>query len=506
MSTTFWLIVSMPATAQFTNAVIANNVTSITSTPTILNNDILDDASRNCRVTAFSDATGSGSGIMWECFVGAPISGNCPLNYYSIYSKATVNYIDVSLVKDINTGDIHALTVYSVNSVLGNQWILEDFIWTGTAFVSNPSIPQWSIAYGNFGTTIHIDANTSGEFIVVYDDASNNVYHITGILAGGINLFGAITDSQNSTNPDVTISHDLSGNSYIYMTFINTGILTIQEDYFSVAIGFPILNPNSIFNSGIIVNRPRISSPNIYGGALEYEVVFECTNIARTYYEIRGYNSAAAIGYKYNIGTFVPGGNTTSVPNHHPVVSYDQNNFINVGWVLDNSSGAISGAYKSHYPIILPCDNLGNPIISTYWEMPTAGSNFGNSYNLPFIALSSRHSLINDQSYISTYSFTRSEFLTKWTSINSSSSLKIASAKNSVESNLQTFIQTADPLSKYQTTIWNTEGREISNRYLNISEIENFIKSNLAKFPIGIYYTRLVNDKHQTAFTGKINN
>jgi hypothetical protein len=505
MAITIGIFVSTATSAQFTNAVIADNVYSLSTTPTIVNNDILDDGNDTYRVTAFSDAVGPRSGIMWECnFAGNYYTGDLPLNYYSVYSGAVVNYIDVSIVKDINV--IHALAVFSVNSIYGNQWLLEDFIWNGSAFISNPSIPQWSIAYGNFGTTIHIDANTNGEFIVVYDDAGGNVYHITGILAGGINLFGVMTDSQNSTNPDVTISHDLSGNSYIYMTFINTGILTIQEDYFSVAMGFPILNPNSIFNSGIIVSRPRISSPNIYGGAFEYEVVYECTNNARTYYEIRGYNNASAIGYKYNIGTFVPGGNTTSVPNHHPVLAYDQYNHVNVGWVLDNSTGAISGAFQSHYPIVVPCDNTGTPTVSTYWETPRPGANFGNYFSIPYLALSGRHSLTYDSTFVSTYSLTNADFLTKRAIINSASSLKVADVKNTSTNNLQVFIQTADPLSKYKTTIWNTEGREVSSRNLNLSEIENFIKSNLDNLPSGIYFTRLINDKNQTAFAGKISN
>ena len=37
-------------------------------------------------------------------------------------------------------------------------------------------------------------------------------------------------------------------------------------------------------------------------------------------------------------------------------------------------------------------------------------------------------------------------------------------------------------------------------------EIEFFIKSILDKWPSSIYFTRLINDKNQTAFTCKINN
>jgi hypothetical protein len=507
MATTIGLFVSTATSAQFTNAVIADNVYSLSTTPTIVNNDILDDGNDTYRVTAFSDAVGPRSGIMWEChYAGNNYTNSLMLNYYSIYSRAVVNYIDVSVVKDINSNVIHALAVFSVNSIYRNQWILEDFIWNGTAFVSNPSIPQWSIAYGNFGTTIHIDANTNGEFIVVYDDASGQLYHITGFIAGGVNLLSVYADQNFSLSPDVTISHDLFGNSFVYESAIISGVLSINEGDFSniSSNSFSINNP--INNLGVIVSKPRISSPNFLGGANEYEVVFECTNNARTYYEIRGYNNAAGFGFKYNIGTFVPGGNTTSVPNHHPVVSYDQYNNVNVGWVLDNSTGAISGAFQSHYPIVVPCDNTGTPTVSTYWETPRSGVNFGNYFSIPYLALSGRHSLTYDSSFVSTYSLTNADFLTKRAVINTASSLKVADVKNTSTNNLQAFIQTADPLSKYQTTIWNTEGREVSSRYLNLSEIENFIKSNLDELPSGIYFTRLFNDKHHTAFTSKINN
>lgn len=507
MAITIGLFVTTSTSAQFTNAVIADNVYSLSTTPSIVNNDILDEGNNTYRVTAFSDAAGPRSGIMWECFfAGNNYSGDLPLNYYSVYSGAVVNYIDVSIAKDINSNVIHALAVFSVNSIYGNQWLLEDFIWNGSAFISNPSIPQWSIAYGNFGTTIHIDANTNGEFIVVYDDAGGNLYHITGILAGGVNLFSVILDQNQSSNPDVTISHDILGNSYVYESAIVSGILTINEDQFSAVSIATFTNFSQLNNLGVIVNRPRISSPNILGGPNEYEVVFECTNNARTNYEIRGYNNAAAVGFRYNIGTFVPGGNTTSVPNHHPVVAYDQYNHVNVGWVLDNSTGAISGAFQSHYPIIVPCDNSGTPTVTTYWETPRPGANFGNYFSIPYLALSGRHSFTYDKTFVSTYSQTNSDFLTKWVPINSSSSLKLANVKNTVTNNLQTFIQTADPFSKYQTTIWNIEGQQLTSHNLNLSEITNFINSNLANLPSGIYFTRLISEKHQTAFTGKINN
>ncbi len=507
MAITIGIFVTTSTSAQFTNAVIADNVYSLSTTPTIVNNDILDDGNDTYRVTAFSDAVGPRSGIMWECnFAGNYYSGDLPLNYYSIYTGATVNYIDVSIAKDVNNPDIHALAVFSVNSIYGNQWLLEDFIWNGTAFISNPSIPQWSIAYGNFGTTIHIDANTNGEFIVVYDDAGGNLYHITGNLAGGVNLLSLYSDQVNSTFPDVTLSHDIFGNSYVYESAIISGKLTINEDQFSAVSTSSFSFFSQINNFGVIVNRPRISSPNSFGGSYEYEVVYEATNNARTYYEIRGYNNAAAFGFRYNIGSFVPGGNTTSVPNHHPVVSYDQYNNVNVGWVLDNSTGAISGAFQSHYPIVVPCDNTGTPTVSTYWETPRAGANFGNYFSIPYLALSGRHSLTYDSTFVSTYSLTNADFLTKRAIINSASSLKVADVKNTSTNNLQVFIQTADPLSKYKTTIWNTEGREVSSRNLNLSEIENFIKSNLDELPIGIYFTRLINDKNQTVFAGKISN
>jgi hypothetical protein len=507
MATTIGLFVSTATSAQFTNAVSADNVYSLSTTPTIVNNDILDDGNDIFRVTAFSDAVGPRSGIMWECyFAGNNYSGDLPLNYYSVYSGAVVNYIDVSIAKDINSNVIHALAVFSVNSIYGNQWLLEDFIWNGTAFISNPSIPQWSIAYGNFGTTIHIDANTNGEFIVVYDDAGGNLYHITGILAGGVNLFSLINNTAYGSFPDITLSHDNSNFSYAYLSYIDNSILYIDKEYFTTLNTSSFSSPSMISNIGVLVSRPRISSPNIYGGAFEYEVVFECTNNARTHYEIRGYNNTAAVGFKYNIGTFVPGGNTTSVPNHHPVVAYDQYNHVNVGWVLDNSSGAISGAFQSHYPIVVPCDNTGTPTVSTYWETPRAGANFGNYFSIPYLALSGRHSLTYDSTFFSTYSLTNADFLTKSAIINSASSLKVADVKKSSTNNLQVFIQAADPLSKYQTTIWNTQGKEVSSRYLNLDEIEIFIKSNLDNLPSGIYFTRLINDKNQTAFTGKITN
>ena len=478
MAIAIGLFVTTPTSAQFTNAVIADNVYSLTTYPSIVNNDILDDGNNTYRVTAFSDAAGPRSGIMWECFfAGNNYSGDLPLNYYSVYSGAVVNYIDVSIAKEINSNVIHALAVFSVNSIYGNQWLLEDFIWNGSAFISNPSIPQWSIAYGNFGTTIHIDANTNGEFIVVYDDAGGNLYHITGFLAGGVNLLSVYTDQANSTFPDVTLSHDILWNTYVYESAIISGILTINEDPFSSVSIATFTNFSQLNNLGVIVNRPRISSPNLLGGPNEYEVVFECTNNARTYYEIRGYNNAAAVGYKYNIGTFVPGGNTTSVPNHHPVVAYDQYNHVNVGWVLDNSTGTISGAFQSHYPIVVPCDNTGTPTVSTYWETPRPGANFGNYFSIPYLALAGRHSFTTDDTFVSTYSLTNSDFLTKWVPINSSSSLKMSETKNPPNNTLHVFLQKADPLSKYQITIWNTQGQEVSSRYLNLDEIEIF--SNL---------------------------
>jgi hypothetical protein len=399
MAITIGIFVTTSTSAQFTNAVIADNVYSLSTTPTIVNNDILDEGNDIYRVTAFSDAVGPRSGIMWECyFAGNNYTGDLPLNYYSVYSGAVVNYIDVSIVKDINV--IHALAV----------------------------------------------------------------------------------------------------------SCIRNGLVTISEDPLSSIYNSAPTTINTLSNPGVIVSRPRISSPNLLGGANEYEVVFECTNNARTYYEMRGYNNAAAVGYKYNIGTFVPRGNTTSVPNHHPVVAYDQQNNVNVGWVLDNSSGAISGAFQSLYPIVVPCDNTGTPTVSTYWETPRAGANFGNYFSLPYLALSGRHSLTYDSTFVSTYSLTNADFLTKSVIINSASSLKVADIKNASTNNLQAFIQTADPLSKYKTTIWNTEGREVSSRNLNLSEIENFIKSNLDNLPSGIYFTRLINDKNQVAFAGKINN
>lgn len=359
--------------------------TSVTVSPYNTGNDILDYNGDNYAVSVSSDL--SNAGLYWNYNNGAQTG-------YAYFAGGVTDiyHADVCLVVDqVTPFDVHAIVGWYYGGTGGiPSWYIEDYIWDG---VSSFKYVTSTFVNGGFGTTLNIDGDDLGNFIMVYDENST-IYALTGDINGGAfnmnNGGNPVPIGINSgTFPDVSIYSDgITGNQIVHLTYVDgNNDLNIEYDtYSNIAANTTAFtawtSPISPGGGGFVISNPRIASPNSSGVYDDWTVVWQEDDRTTAYY-IKGLNSNAgslSTIYTYNDGSLTLSNlPLNDVENWQPVVAYDYNTTptIWVGWNFDNRSGYYNpgGGYPdvwaSLYPIALKCDNFALPDPSfDYWQVP----------------------------------------------------------------------------------------------------------------------------------------
>jgi hypothetical protein len=461
-----------------------------------------EDGSNSYKVSVYSDEISlstSNVGIYWDVtYGGIDYTNSAFFNTYSVISDMKVKYVDVSILKDVDNGDIHSVVCYSYTSLLyGDGWTVEDFIWDTSSklFISNPNLPQLAIESGSPGYTIHIDANNNGDFIIVYDNIDGNLRCITGRVENSISINNNGVSLNSSPfsidplitgfSPDVSMSNDGGGGNFVYVSFTNFNTNTIDiysSDYPFLTTGFSGFSlHNSLYDAAEAVYTSRIASPNSNGASYEFTVVYSTTDIARNDEYIKGFNNSTANTYYYNDASSGPSGQIYSVPNRWPVVTYNSDHNVLVGWIWNNISGAytvMGSPVAAQFPIVLPCGSTGGISVTDYWIVPSSVST-GNEINL--LALSGKHAMNANEDYISFHNASTSELLTKWADVDLVSNLRNAhpASLNLQDSKANRFNDLIEaPVNFY---IFDLMGRNISKTKIDGRDINIYLNQQSRK-------------------------
>jgi hypothetical protein len=327
---------------------------------------------------------------------GKPYTGTLPFTYSNGITDP-----DVCLLTKSNSTVLAAVAYYEISS---SNYYLEIFEWkTSTMAFSSVYITNFS--HANFGTTINIDANSNldGEFAIVWDDTSNNIYAAVGNSSSAILSTNWIT---NGKNPDVSIYVD-NNSDVIHLCYINNvnGKLTVSDYNFSdLSANFVNIISGPYTYDPIILNYkwqyPRIASPGPNGGSVnEWTVVaFEHENSTSTpspNWYVRGINNGGVSTINYNLDSV----DISKVANYYVSVCYSSNyptDGIYVGWSFfhENQFSGIpiynNIIDSADYSIVVRCDKFAMPKDSLYWQVSNSIS-AGNYDISSFLSLAGRH-------------------------------------------------------------------------------------------------------------------
>ena len=529
---------------QFTPASIVDNDFTLDINPWVINNDVLDDGNISYKVTAYTDASNNlVAGIMWEVYKNGSIYKEVkPLS--NILSDQQVYDIDVCLVKDPFTGDVNALTVFSVYSEsIPSFWAMEAFRWDNGANEFTPYLttPGGNVVQtidldlrktaGEIGTSIRIDANDLSEFIIVFDNANQQVFGYTGFVYGGTSIYNNGLNFNNidpffiddGVSPDVSITrnNDLADLYITYCSYIGSsgssaGKLIVAESGY---LGLKNIVPSPTYTFNIVAapalspvpnqfDSPRIASPKIDPFNLnKYTVVYNVIEGSNRFkFYIRGYTNDYGAIQTYNNGSMGPSLNITEIVNCKPVVTYDNNDQVWVGWLINNTIGSSANfpptvipypsATDAFFPVVVKCDAVGRAMLAEYWEVPHVGSNFGSNNAIGTFAISGRNSSLELANYYSYFNSTPNgagvtNLLSKSVDIVSASSLREISKGEHIKSGLNEFLNDNLNVTNLNFIIIDTQGKLIYSTRGSANDILKYINTDFQELDKSIYLCNL---------------
>jgi hypothetical protein len=480
----------MKVAAQFLPASASE---SVVFSPAFVRNtgdDIIDDGSDIYAVSVWDDGASLNPGMSYEVKNGSGVFTGT----VSFFSNDVLDP-DVCLVKDQTTNQITAVCVY-YELTTGGTYFIQSFYWDNSLnqFLAG-DLNQFYLG-SRYGYSLNIDGNDNGEFAVVWDDVNNAIYAMAGEMKSGNgsffpNNFLWFSVGFVGTAPDVAIGFD--GTDYIvYVTFIETsnGNLYVISDDLGNVISGPFGGSINFQTSPPLGEYfvPRIACPNTSITSENWAVVLEERTLANFY--IAGFvcDNSNVVSYYYNDGSNSPYLDISNVQNMHPVVSYDYQTNIWIGWVYDNGSGIFtSGGFGAScaatYPVMLKADIdgqvNGSIPVNDYWEVPTIFAN-GDYIDLLSVA-AGRHCSNTDQMYLAYMDANNLWVTTKMVTANAIASLRthanLTTSANNELVNVYVYDLTGR-LNYYLTTNSSDLEREISNYLLTAPAAPYLLKTN----------------------------
>lgn len=378
-----FILINYNLKAQFITAIQGNNTFSLSVVGRATGNDILEKSGDVWEVTVWDDVSGN-PGLGFNVNSSGTFFNNIALSNNDAYDT------DVALTVD-GSGDIHAIVVYFSQNAGG--YVVEDFVWNTNTFNLNSGPTVFDIQ-SVFGTAVNVDAEYDGYFIVVWD-VSGSPFGITGDVAGGtLNLNNVISIGSSATGifPDVCINN--RGNDRVTYCYIDaSGDLIVDSDSYgnmgtsSTPTNELTTQPNDMF----LVPRIACNDASVVGNAIDWTVVVMDTDVSSAYriigYSFNSSNLLNVVEYSNSTIWAIPGEDLKNHESYHPVVTYDDQGSIFVGWNYNNIPAYTSSTIDSYYPLVVACDYNGNPLFD-YWNVPNSLS---SGEIKDFLSLSGRH-------------------------------------------------------------------------------------------------------------------
>ncbi len=372
--------------------IIAQCYTNATNSATILSN--VAQPYYGDSINTGNDVLGTMHVLVNDDYSGSPLlswddgssPGSIGLSYTDAYDP------DVVLVN--YSSDIYANVVYW--SYSGGGYIFEVFLW-GSGSFSNYGSPILLESASTFSTSINIDADGHGHFVIDWDNGSgiNMNYGYTPISGPTLLYitpnYRQVINGSSYTMPDVAIYGITAVQYSIYYTYIGGGntIYVAKASYSSPTTATTVFS--SFLGASTTIDYPRIACPPL-NTTNDFTVVYRAHDSGNDH--IRGFCSITGAYFDYtalaNCTYIYP--HSYAQANVRPVVSYSSGyngtiyaDGLNVGWTCIFSD--IPNVYPFVEPIVVKCDFHGGPIsyylyVPTTTEMNSGADDIENSLSL----------------------------------------------------------------------------------------------------------------------------
>jgi hypothetical protein len=524
---------AIPVNAQFVAATVQETAMSVGMIGNgntgndicVFNNDVFE-------VSVFDDfsSTTPFSGMAYRVNGGTPQTIAFDGYNSTIGGNTVLNYIDPDVCLLDDGSNLFAVAVYMANTVNSpdfvSYYMLECFKYnysTGTfAPCTSYIIFQFSLATSYVALPGDFEINIDGvdrKFVVAWNDSLGNFVKANNGSIDGcavvcnlaspdtIYYYNRTTNPGNPTHglPDVAVNSEDS----VYFTYLIKDLS--NNSRFEVAhvrnggshglCGAGKIHVTVAYNSGASgvgeYADPRVACPNLAtsvtgASAEDYMVVVGETNKA-SQWKILGVNfyksgSGLTVINYYNDGSGFSLVDLDDVINEKPVVTYDEDGYIMVGWMFDNLSGNYYPAQTAYYPIAIGCYSDGKISVSNYMDVPYLISPYDS-----YTSLSVAGRYYSDNLY--TFYKSEDDLYTK-TVAKGSSNLRIAASDDpatySLELLLCNFYFDSDiEYLQFYLYIHDIAGKQIIKFNGNLNEMRREY-NKLKKFiSPGIYFGRI---------------
>lgn len=391
-----------PANAQWVTANEQEDPVGATPVATrCIGNDILQDGADVFRVSVWSDLNLQ-PGLHWE----VDYQGTTWIASTTYQNTNSIIDPDVSLTTE--GGDIYALVAY--HDFSANEYYLDVFTWQNNGGTWEFGISSsYNFYSGTLITTMNMDADGYGGFVITLDDNSS-VYVVTGGVSGGAATFnngGSAVLIADGSYPDVCVYNDGNSNvvhlTYVEISGSNLDNLIINlhnQIYLAAGNSTPDLQTSiPPQTTAYDFHNPRIACP-APGVGNKYDCTVVTEESDGVDYFIVGFNDAnPTTRIFYNDGALPPLDNLVSQSNHLPVVAYDNQDQVWVGWIYKGIDAPTS-PFNAIFPISLRCDFDAQINLTDYLIVPR---NLQNDDQVVLLSLAGRNG--DDAIYVTTYNF-----------------------------------------------------------------------------------------------------
>lgn len=513
---TFFLFLTMNVKAQFTTASVAEYSTYISNLHFKTGNDAFNDthSSDVFYVSAYDGYSPNHAGFSYRVTSGIYTYANTiPITAFG----CDMRNIDVCIVQDPSyPWTVHALVVFNlVDVTYSSNSLLEmhDYEWNGSSFFYSGG--SFAISLNSATTDVNIDADSYGNYAIIYDDLYNGINFLSGSISSNmvnLNSYTPFTVGIYGTTPDLTISSYGFNTQTVYFSYIENSLTAYNLQVSSLTFNDIATSNSSALPPSLLLNKtapnfafghPRIASP-VGSNTADWTVVVDETNGTRTgnFSYIEGYNSSGGTVGTSPIYYNNWYGDLRSVYNWNPVVTYDAWGQVWVGWNFDNTSGNMTGLGASAtaiYPIVVECANDGIPLSSAsgYYEVPNA--TIASYSYINEISLASR---FHSDLFLTYFNNGNNSLYIKYLPVATPiGSLKTAQRDNSLllSNPISKLIRNANTSEKLNLFLYNTSGQLILKEFGHSDMIQNKLKQNMVNLPQSIYVVKIISDD------GKIN-
>ena len=314
---------------------------------------------------------------------------------------------DVSLVEDSNHNWWAIVVFYKA----GDGYYYEFYEWDNTSAFIWDSEGQLASA-ASAGNDINIDANSSGHYAIVWDDANGNIYGSYGSTSTAPSTPSSATTIIAQSGSDYYYFPDVSihgSNCYVTCVWTDYSYIDVYLDIFTLSLGSPSTWPNALTYGPYAygdfdIKNTRIATPSSNCSNNDFTIVYQLFDIFINNIHIMGYSYTDYWSDKglsdyadlYDSPNSCQNYHNYDATNYNPAVTYSSdyngqgNGGIIVAWTISSATND-----PGDEPIAVQCASVYGFITNcTYMNVPYSYNTSGGDIQRA-ISLSGRDNHIS---------------------------------------------------------------------------------------------------------------